>query len=72
MLQSLITNTVYPGVPYVITNLGGMQSKNKINPEQQHCITPLADPGFGQGGGPRNFFRDFADVAKWSRASEAS
>ena len=24
----------------------------------------LADPGFGQGGGPRNLFRDFADVAK--------
>ena len=26
----------------------------------------VADPGFGQGGGPRNFFRDFADVAKRS------
>ena len=32
----------------------------------------LADPGFGRGGGLRNFVRDFADVAKWSRASEAS
>ena len=33
----------------------------------------LADPGFGQGGGgPRNFSRDFADVAKWSQANEAS
>ena len=31
---------------------------------------PVADPGFGQGGGPRNFFRDFADVAKRSRGSE--
>ena len=33
---------------------------------------PLADPGFGQGGGPRNFCWDFADVAKRSWASEAS
>ena len=24
----------------------------------------VADPGFGQGGGPRIFFRDFADIAK--------
>ena len=23
-------------------------------------------------GGPRNFFRDFADVVEWSRASKAS
>ena len=31
----------------------------------------LAEPGFGQGGGgARNFFRDFAKVAKWSRAGE--
>ena len=24
------------------------------------ALHTLADPGFGQGGGPRNFFRDFA------------
>ena len=35
-------------------------------------LSALADPGFGQGGGPRNFFRDFADVAKRSQVSEAS
>ena len=27
-------------------------------------IYSVADPGFGQGGGPRIFFRDFADIAK--------
>ena len=32
----------------------------------------LADPGFGQGGAPEIFFRDFADVVKQSQASEAS
>ena len=32
----------------------------------------LADPGFGQGGGPRNFFRDFADVVKRSWVSKES
>ena len=31
----------------------------------------LADPEFGQGG-PRNFFRDFADIANWSWVSKAS
>ena len=31
----------------------------------------LADPAFGQGG-PRNFFRDFVDVAKQSQASRVS
>ena len=31
----------------------------------------LADTGFGRGG-PRNLFQDFADVVKWSQASEAS
>ena len=31
----------------------------------------LADPGFGQGG-PRNLFRDFANVAKWSWVREVS
>ena len=30
---------------------------------------PLADPAFGEGG-PRNFFQDFADIAKQSQASE--
>ena len=28
------------------------------------CIFTVADPGFGEEGGPRNFFRDFADVVK--------
>ena len=37
-----------------------------------YCWSSLADPGFGQGGGPRNFVRDFADVAKQSQASKAS
>ena len=41
--------------------------ENRILP-----VFSLADPGFGQGGGPRNFVRDFADVAKQSRASKAS
>ena len=27
---------------------------------------PLADPGFGQGGGPRNFVGDFANIVKKS------
>ena len=31
----------------------------------------VADPGFGQGGA-KNFFRDFADVAKRSPASKAN
>ena len=31
-----------------------------------------ADPGFGQGGGPQLLRPKVADVAKWSRASEAS
>ena len=35
-------------------------------------FSALADPGFGQGGGPRNFVRDFADEAKRSQASKAS
>ena len=34
------------------------------------CKT-VADPGFGQGGA-KNFFRDFADVAKRSRVSKAN
>ena len=37
-----------------------------------HVYIPVADPGFGQGGGPRIFFRDFADVAKRSLASKAN
>ena len=32
----------------------------------------LADPGFGQGGGPENCGRNFADVAERSRVSAAS
>ena len=36
-------------------------------------VTPsVADPGFGQGGGPRIFFRDFADVVKQILASKAN
>ena len=31
-----------------------------------------ADPGFGQGGGPQLLRPKVADIAKWSRASEAS
>ena len=31
----------------------------------------VADPGFGQGGA-KNFFRDFADVAKQSLATKAN
>ena len=31
----------------------------------------VADPGFGQGGA-KNFFRDFADVAKRSPASKVN
>ena len=34
-------------------------------------ITSVADPGFGQGG-PRIFFRDFANIAKQSRASKVN
>ena len=33
-------------------------------------VSSVADPGFGQGGGPRIFFRDFADIAKRSRAKK--
>ena len=33
---------------------------------------PVADPGFGQGGGPRIFSQDFADIAKRSLASKAN
>ena len=29
-------------------------------------VDPLADPGFGQGGGPENFGRNFADVGERS------
>ena len=36
------------------------------------CCFALAYPGSGRGGGPRIFFRDDADVAKWSRTSKAS
>ena len=43
--------------------------------QSQGFMTALADadPLFDQGGGGgRNFFQDFADIAKQSRASEAS
>ena len=32
----------------------------------------VADPGSGQGGGPRIFLRDFADISKRSLASKAN
>ena len=61
------------GSTLVLTPLP-LRSILNLNPffGHQKWVLPRADPGFGQGGGPRNFCRDFADVAKRSRASEAS
>ena len=42
------------------------------NLDLHYAMHALTDPGFGQGGAPRNFVRDFADEAKRSRASKAS
>ena len=39
---------------------------------QPTTLFTLGDPGFSQGGGPRNFCRDFADVVKWSQVSGVS
>ena len=43
-----------------------MNNSNIVN-----RIRSVADPGFGQGGA-KNFFRDFADLAKRSPASKAT
>ena len=42
----------------------------RVNKQDKHISG--ADPGFGQGGGPQVLRPKVADIAKWSRASEAS
>ena len=37
-----------------------------------NVLIALADPGFDQGGAPEIFSQDFANVVKWSQASEVS
>ena len=43
-----------------------------VNKSLTFINTTGADPGFGQGGGAQLLRPKVADVAKWSRASEAS
>ena len=73
----VLVRFIFPSFPFKMNPIVFCNKKpNSLlaEPSVTHVklLIPLADPGFGQGGAPRIFFRDFADVARWSRVSEVS
>ena len=49
----------------------GKEPRTEV-PPQKGPGTAVADPGFGQGGGPRIFFQDFTNIAKQSLMRKAN